>query len=54
MIVRVSLEYDIDVDGLDEEFVDIEEFAKEEAKQMFKVDYIRGDICDCMDYEIVY
>jgi hypothetical protein len=54
MIVRVSLEYEIDVDGLDEEFVDIEEFAKEEAKRMFEEDYVCGDICDCMDYEIIY
>ena len=54
MTVRVSIEYDIDVDELDEEIVDIEEFAKEKAKRMLEVDYICGDICDCMNYEIIY
>ena len=36
MIVRVSLEYDIDIDGLDEDVVDIEGYVKEKQKECLR------------------
>lgn len=47
MKVKISIEYDIDVSHLDPKFVDIEDFAKEEAYRMFCEDYQNGEILPC-------
>jgi hypothetical protein len=53
MRVIVSLEYDVDIEGLDPKFVDIEGFAKNEAKRMLEDDIINGLVTpDDFDYNI--
>lgn len=50
MRVIVSLEYDIDIEGLDPKFVDIEGFAKDEAKRMFEDD-LKNEAFEAEDFD---
>jgi hypothetical protein len=50
MRVIVSLEYDVDVEDLDPVFVDIEGFAKDEAKRMFEDD-LKNNAFETEDFD---
>jgi hypothetical protein len=50
MRVIVSLEYDVDIKGLDPKFVDIEGFVKDEAKRMFEDD-LKNKAVEAEDFE---
>jgi hypothetical protein len=50
MRVIVSLEYDVDVEDLDPKFVDIEGFAKDEAKRMLEDD-LKNNAFEAEDFD---
>ena len=50
MRVIVSLEYDVDVEDLDPIFIDIEGFAKDEAKRMFEDD-LKNNTFEAEDFD---
>lgn len=52
MKVIVSLEYEVDIEGLDPKFVDIEGFAKDEAKRMFEDD-LKNKAFEAEDFDYV-
>lgn len=45
--VCVYREYEIDVSHLDSEFVNLNDFAKDEAYRMFEDDFINSEILPC-------
>lgn len=47
--IRVCIyrEYEVDVSHLDPEFVNINDFAKDEAYRMFEDDFVNAEILPC-------
>lgn len=52
MRVIVNLEYEVDIEGLDPEFIDIEGFAKDEAKRMLEDD-LKNQAFEAEDFDYI-